>query len=98
MPPSSLLSKTTYDYSQKSKSKCSVLSKEVSYDYFFHYISLTALLNLLLQMALLEFFILPPLAAACFEPTSVELHRDLGPFLEDVLPHELQRLGPTTTT
>ena len=30
------------------------------------------------QMALLGFF-LPPYAAACFEPTSVELHRDQGP-------------------
>ena len=29
-------------------------------------------------MALLGFF-LPPYAAACFEPTSVELHRDQGP-------------------
>ena len=40
-------------------------------------------------MALQGFF-LPPYAAACFEPTSVELHRDRE-ILKDAQPAELQR-------
>ena len=60
---------------------CFVAWANLFVNIFFTTSSLTALLYLLLQMALLGFF-LPSYAAASasFEPTSVELHRDPGPF------------------